>query len=107
MCRVRTVEPRRGSRSCELRYISRVPLKLARLGRRLRRISLMLLSRDAAPLVSLLLSITAGLCEAVLYRGYLPFFLGRPMPLAVDALLARAFFGLPLVFPGERIAVRS
>ncbi len=83
------------------------PVKVARLRSRFGSISLLIPTTDAEQRLWILVSITAGVCEEVLYRGYLGFYLGRTMPLAAVAVLASAFFGLAHIYQGGRNALRT
>jgi membrane protease YdiL (CAAX protease family) len=40
-------------------------------------------------------------CEEILYRGYLGFYLGRFMPLPLVAVVASVFFGLAHLYQGS------
>ena len=53
------------------------------------------------------LSLTAGVCEELLYRGYLWFYLGRYIPMPYVALLASLFFGLGHLCLGPPHALRT
>jgi len=53
------------------------------------------------------LAITAGVCEELLYRGYLGFYLGRSLPIPWVAVLASVFFGLGHLYLGPRHALRT
>ena len=48
------------------------------------------------------LSITAGICEEVLYRGYLVWYLGHAMALLPAAALAGVLFGIGHAYQGPR-----
>ncbi|HEX5854863.1 MAG TPA: CPBP family intramembrane glutamic endopeptidase [Thermoanaerobaculia bacterium] len=93
-----------------VRYQRRVladPVKVARLKSRFGGISLLIPASDAEQRLWVMVSITAGVCEEVLYRGYLGFYLGRYMPLAAVAVLASVFFGLAHIYQGWRNALRT
>jgi membrane protease YdiL (CAAX protease family) len=83
------------------------PEKVERLRSRFSGISVLIPLTDEEQRLWILVSITAGVCEEVLYRGFLGFYLGRLMPLAAAAVLASVFFGLAHIYQGWRNALRT
>lgn len=93
-----------------LRYQRRAladPVKVERIKSGFGGISLLIPTSDAEQRLWILVSITAGVCEEVLYRGYLGFYLGSYMPLAAVAALGSVFFGVAHIYQGWRGALRT
>ena len=83
------------------------PAKMAKLRARFESFSLMVPMTDAELRGWVALSLTAGVCEEVLYRGFLGFYLGRFMPLPAAAAVASILFGLAHLYQGPRNALRT
>jgi CAAX protease family protein len=75
---------------------------LARLRTRMRRLELMLPHSRAELSFFFKLSITAGLCEELLYRGYLIWYLSHWLSIYPAAAIASLLFGIGHVYQGWR-----
>ena len=75
---------------------------LARLRGRMRRLELMLPHSRAELALFFKLSITAGICEELLYRGYLIWYLSHWLSIYPAAALASLLFGIGHVYQGWR-----
>jgi membrane protease YdiL (CAAX protease family) len=75
---------------------------LARLRSRMSRLELMLPHSRAELSLFLKLSLTAGICEELLYRGYLIWYLSHWFPVYPAAALASLLFGIGHVYQGWR-----
>jgi len=84
-----------------LRALQNDPAKLAKIRARAAGFSLLVPRTDEEERWWIVLSITAGVCEEILYRGYLGFYLGRSMPLPWVAVCASVFFGLAHLYQGS------
>ena len=83
------------------------PEKLAKVRARAEGFSLLVPMTDLEARWWVALSITAGVCEEILYRGYLGFYLGAHMPLWAVAACASVFFGFAHLYQGPRNAART
>jgi len=83
------------------------PVKVARLRARFDRMSLLIPSTAAEERAWILVSITAGVCEELLYRGFVGFYLGRWMPLWAVALAGSLIFGIAHLYQGPKNALRT
>jgi len=75
---------------------------LARLRGRMSRLELMLPHSREELSLFLKLSLTAGICEELLYRGYLIWYLSHWLPVYPAAALASLLFGIGHVYQGWR-----
>lgn len=75
---------------------------MARLRRQLRNIERMMPRSDEELRWFNRLSVTAGICEELLYRGYLLWYLGHWLPLVPTVLVAGLIFGLGHAYQGPR-----
>jgi len=83
------------------------PVKVARLKARFDRFSLLIPSTPAEGRAWIFVSITAGVCEELLYRGFVGFYLGRWMPLWTVAVVGSLVFGIAHLYQGPKNAVRT
>jgi membrane protease YdiL (CAAX protease family) len=83
------------------------PAKVARLRARFENISLLVPVTPAEERAWLLVALTAGVCEEVLYRGFVGFYLGRWMPLPAVALVGSLVFGVAHLYQGPNNALRT
>ena len=83
------------------------PVKREKIRKRFEGMSLLVPMTDGEQRGWNLLSITAGICEEVLYRGFMGFYLGRWLPLWGVALAASFFFGCAHLYQGPRGALRT
>lgn len=84
-----------------LRAVLKDPEKLAKIRARAAGFSQLVPMTDEEERWWIVVSITAGVCEEILYRGYLGFYLGRSMPLPWVAVVASVFFGLAHLYQGS------
>lgn len=75
---------------------------VARLRQQLRNIERMMPHNDEETRWFNRLSITAGICEELLYRGYLLWYLSTWLPLVPSVLIAGVIFGLGHAYQGPR-----
>ena len=93
-----------------IRYQARAladPVKVAHLKARFHRFSLLIPSTPAEGRAWIFVSITAGVCEELLYRGFVGFYLGRWMPLWTVAVVGSLVFGIAHLYQGPKNAVRT
>jgi membrane protease YdiL (CAAX protease family) len=90
-----------------LRAVLKDPEKLAKIRARAAGLSQLVPMTDEEERWWIVVSITAGVCEEILYRGYLGFYLGRSMPLPWVAVVASVFFGLAHLYQGPKNAGRT
>ena len=83
------------------------PEKLAKVRARAEGFSLLVPMTDVEARWWIALSITAGVCEEILYRGYLGFYLAAHMPMWAVAVCASVFFGLAHLYQGPKNAGRT
>lgn len=75
---------------------------LERLRARMKRLELMLPHTREELALFLKLSLTAGICEELLYRGYLIWYLSHWLPIYPAAALASLLFGIGHIYQGWR-----
>ncbi len=90
-----------------LRRAVREPARRARFLARFARIRMMLPATDEMFRWWIAVSITAGVCEETLYRGFMGFYLHQWMPMWAAALVGSALFGAAHLYQGARGAART
>jgi membrane protease YdiL (CAAX protease family) len=89
------------------RRARREPEALARLVERMHHVERLLPRTRAELRLFYAVSLTAGICEELLYRGYLWWYLGQWLPALPALLVASAIFGLGHAYQGWRGVVTT